>query len=110
MGFDAYLWKKPRGEANTPYDFDEVCEWSGRRQYGWMHKWLSSHGSTAPGDPDVRILSAKDLLAFHEELVRRHNDSPSEEDDAEILRVAGDLEPVLEESAYDDRFSYYGSF
>lgn len=110
MGFDAYLWRMPEREARTPFDFDEVCTWSGRRSYSWMHGWLTSHGSPSEGDEDVRILSANDLLDFHAELRKRHDGSPTEEEDAEIVRVACELESALEASTYDDRFSYYGSF
>lgn len=110
MGFDAYLWKRPAGEAETPYDFEEVCEWSGRSQYGWMHQWFREHGKPSEQDEDTRLLTAADLVAFHEELVRRHEDSPSDEEDREIIRVAGWIEPSFEDMTDDDRFTYYGSF
>lgn len=110
MGFDACLWRRPPYPAETPYDFDEVCEWSGRSQYGWMHEWLRSHGTVSEHDEDIRTLTARNLVEFHEELVHRHEGNPSEDEDREILRVAGWIEPALAEATDDDLFTYYGSF
>lgn len=110
MGFDAHLWKNPPYPAETPYDFEEVCDWSGRSSYGWMHEWLTSHGTASEHDGTVRLLTARDIVDFHEELVRRYEDCPEEGEDREILRVAGWVEATLAETSDDDRFTYYGSF
>lgn len=111
MGFEAHLWRRPRnGEAETPYDFEEICAWSGLEQYGWMHQWLRGRGIASRRDTSVRLLTSRDVVAFYEELVQHHNDGASGEDDEEIMRVADGIAPFFETMLAKDRFTYYASF